>query len=159
MLLTNNLRRFFAGLKSVVIKRTPRKVRCLRCKELFDTVADVRWHIELTHPWRETERLEIVQFYRLNPHYTMVAMQEQFGRRAYMIARIIDQEFEHTGETRFGRLFRGPRHPTEKVKEWFLSTVCKECGEDRPGDARVEGGMKCGNCAYGGVTSFDQVER
>ena len=27
--------------------------------------------------------------------------------------------------------------------------VCKECGEYREDDARVEGGMKCGVCAYG----------
>jgi hypothetical protein len=27
--------------------------------------------------------------------------------------------------------------------------ICPECGEDRPGDARVEAGMKCGVCAYG----------
>ena len=29
--------------------------------------------------------------------------------------------------------------------EW----VCIECGEHRYEDARVEGGMKCGVCAYG----------
>ena len=28
--------------------------------------------------------------------------------------------------------------------------VCGECGEYRPDDARVEAGMKCGVCAYGG---------
>jgi len=27
--------------------------------------------------------------------------------------------------------------------------ICGECGEYRPDDARVEGGMKCGVCAYG----------
>lgn len=27
--------------------------------------------------------------------------------------------------------------------------LCGECGEPRPDDARVEGGMKCGVCAYG----------
>ena len=27
---------------------------------------------------------------------------------------------------------------------------CGECDEDRPGDARVEGGLKCGPCAYQG---------
>ena len=28
--------------------------------------------------------------------------------------------------------------------------ICGECGEVRRGDARVEGGMKCGWCAYAG---------
>tara|TARA_R100000315_G_C5221318_1_gene133100 strand:+ start:638 stop:1093 length:456 start_codon:yes stop_codon:yes gene_type:complete len=28
--------------------------------------------------------------------------------------------------------------------------ICGECGEVRQGDARVEGGMKCGWCAYAG---------
>ncbi len=27
--------------------------------------------------------------------------------------------------------------------------ICGECGEYRPDDARVQGGMKCGVCAYG----------
>ena len=27
--------------------------------------------------------------------------------------------------------------------------VCPECLEPRPGDERVEAGMKCGPCAYG----------
>ena len=27
--------------------------------------------------------------------------------------------------------------------------ICPECGEHRPGDARVKAGMKCGLCAYG----------
>jgi rubrerythrin len=26
--------------------------------------------------------------------------------------------------------------------------ICKECGEHREDDARVEAGMKCGICAY-----------
>ena len=35
---------------------------------------------------------------------------------------------------------------TEGYEEWLL---CGECEEYRYEDARVEGGMKCGICAYG----------
>ena len=29
-----------------------------------------------------------------------------------------------------------------------IAWICKECGERREDDARVEAGMKCGVCAY-----------
>ena len=29
-----------------------------------------------------------------------------------------------------------------------IDWICKECGEWREDDARVQGGMKCGQCAY-----------
>ena len=35
------------------------------------------------------------------------------------------------------------------ITEYLMSVVCGECIEYRPDDARVQGGMKCGNCAYG----------
>ena len=35
------------------------------------------------------------------------------------------------------------------ITEYLMSVVCGECVEYRPDDARVQGGMKCGNCAYG----------
>jgi len=33
-----------------------------------------------------------------------------------------------------------------EIDKW----TCNECGEYRPDDARVEGDMKCGECAYSG---------
>lgn len=27
--------------------------------------------------------------------------------------------------------------------------ICSECGQERPDDERVQGGMKCAYCAYG----------
>ena len=33
------------------------------------------------------------------------------------------------------------------VEEAKLKSICPECGEERPGDERVEAGMKCAVCA------------
>lgn len=43
------------------------------------------------------------------------------------------------------------RNEAEAIREGYtvLDRRCMECGESRPDDARVEGGMKCGICAYG----------
>ena len=34
------------------------------------------------------------------------------------------------------------------VTDYLRSTLCVECGEYKPDDDRVFGGMKCGECAY-----------
>ena len=36
--------------------------------------------------------------------------------------------------------------------------VCPECGNHRPGDARVKAGMKCGLCAYAYLPDDDWDE-
>lgn len=34
------------------------------------------------------------------------------------------------------------------LEEWRIELeICPECGQERPGDERVKGGMKCGVCA------------
>jgi len=43
---------------------------------------------------------------------------------------------------------------TEKIVKW----TCNECGEYRPDDARVEGDMKCGYCAYSGGEMVEAEE-
>ena len=35
------------------------------------------------------------------------------------------------------------------ITDYLRSTLCVECGEYKPDDDRVFGGMKCGECAYG----------
>ena len=35
------------------------------------------------------------------------------------------------------------------ITDYLKSTLCGECGEYKPDDDRVFGGMKCGECAYG----------
>jgi len=40
-----------------------------------------------------------------------------------------------------------PQCEDEHLGPW--EWICGECGEYRPDDARVQGGMKCGECAYG----------
>ncbi len=34
------------------------------------------------------------------------------------------------------------------ITDYLRSTICLECGEYKPDDDRVFGGMKCGECAY-----------
>lgn len=34
------------------------------------------------------------------------------------------------------------------ITDYLRSTLCGECGEYKPDDDRVFGGMKCGECAY-----------
>ena len=38
----------------------------------------------------------------------------------------------------------------EAIQVYQVFAVCPECGEPREDDDRVEGGMKCGPCNYGG---------
>ena len=39
--------------------------------------------------------------------------------------------------------------PNEERPIGPIEYICGECGEIKLDDARVEGGMKCGACAYG----------
>ena len=44
----------------------------------------------------------------------------------------------------------GVKHPYSwlGIVTEYTSTICTECGKDRPGDERVVAGMKCAPCAY-----------
>ena len=40
--------------------------------------------------------------------------------------------------------------PCAQAMDASSASTCPECGRECPEDERVEGGMKCGNCAYPG---------